>query len=285
MTMPEQVLVARDVDVEPLLRAARAEIAQLSLQIRSANREADEIEAALAEHESSARDLLRTSLDELIESKRQELESELEHELVRAAAVVSAAQEEVARSSLGPSGRMEDPMGPARATPPEQLPSRRLQVVADDETDGDDEAGGSEDLGPDAIAPAVQVGISIDAPLAGSRPLSDVQDVDDQVPPLTPEAQPVGDIPSDPALLRELVSAAVTAAVAQAVSALQTGIRPVSAAPMASAPETTGVHTAIPVHPPQRPRPSLWRRLLHVDVLLPLVLVVIVFVVLLAWVG
>lgn len=310
---PEKVLVARDADVEPLVRATRAEIAQLSLQLRSTLHEAEELEAALAEDDASGRELLRASLDELIEERRRDLEQEMEREMERAAALIASAQDEAAR-----------PQPPAAGDPPP--PPRRLQVVSEPsrpvlpwapeplegstEVEGSTEAEGSTE-GEPGETPAG----AIDHPPAGG-PGPVAGPVDE--PSLEREAEPPaeeaaagpdpasgddgpgagdaarpsedpptlawrGDVPTDPALLRELVSAAVTAAVGAAVGAAPAA----RTAWPAGSPwlyESTAAHEVGP-HPPSGPRPSAWRRLLYVDVVLPLVLVVIVFVVLLAWVG
>lgn len=337
MNEPEPVLVARGTDVERLMRTARAEIAQLSLQIRSVDHEADELEADLASDDTSARDLLRVSLDELVESRRLELEQVLEQELVRAAAVVSEAQGEEARSRLEPGPTAE---APAQVTPallplvPGPIPPRRLQVVVDDrddEDDGDveDEPETPQGAEPHAVTPSAETALVVNARRAGAvpapllaAPAIDVApapqplvepDRHDEEPEATPEpaptspgvedhdaawvspeteptvrpgVPPIGDVPADPALLRELVSAAVTAAVGQAINAIDGGAaRARGASPPQWGPEGTGVHAAIPVQPMHPARPPLWRQLLHLDVLLPLVLVIIVFVVLLAWVG
>lgn len=317
---PEQVLVAAGDEVEPLLRGARAQVAQLSLQLRSAEHEAGALEAALNEDDTSARDLLRAGLAELVESRRHELEQDLEQELVRAAAAVSAARSEAARIRLTASpAAVADPpsAGQPGETPPAVEPSeavapRRLQIVADDEgvhTASGDEQAATElvdeprpepDPDPDSIEVAdaderawwaAMPGVETEPPgpapadEAAAAPEAAADEADDDSSETAADAAPRSgsdpDLPTAASLLRELVTAAVTAAVAQAVGA-------VGAARQGPSPgwtdQPTGVNPMLPVHAP-RSRPPFWRQLLHADVILPLVLVVIVFVVLLAWVG
>lgn len=285
---PEQVLVAAGDEVEPLLRAARAQIAQLSLQLRSADHEANELEAALSEDDTSGRDLLRAGLDELIESRRHELAQDLEQELARAADVVSAARSEAARIRL-----TAPPVEPSGGTG-----ARRLQVVADDEGDdpsSDDqppaeladekapppdppepvETAGVDDRAWRAAVPGVYEGAPEPAP---AHEAVVAQEQPSEKADAAPRSDP--DLASAP-LLRELVSAAVTAAVSQALGAV--GAARQSPSPVWTD-QPTGVNPMLPVNA-RAPRPPFWRQLLHVDVILPLVLVVIVFVVLLAWVG
>lgn len=305
MPEPEHLVVARADEVEPLLSDARAQVARLTLQIRSTNHEADELEAALANDDTSARDLLRMSLDELIDSRRHELDQALEQELVKAAASVSAAQDEAARE------RLASPARPPSRDSSAPMPPRRLEVVSQPLTEEEGTAAIPPD-GPGAVVPpslwapvvesttvdageteepAVEVGVpetsSSDSgskqAVGSSSTTLDVEDDDATWQPPSAGQATVQDGPSDvsadPALLRELVSAAVTAAVAQAVAH-----RGGSAGPRSWVYEPTGVHVPLPTAP-QPPRRPFWRQLLHVDVILPLVLVVIVFVVLLAWAG
>lgn len=290
---PDQVLVARDVDVEPLLRSVRAEIAQLSLAVRSANHEADELEAQLAEDDTSPQDLLRTSLDELMETRRHELEQALEQDLVRAAALVGEAQEDAARA------RLEATAEPVASLPVashdlDRQPTapRRLQVVESvREWGAHDEAEERPDAPPliedrPARAPADDALADDDAPTDDVP--ADEASADAGAPEpaseLAPPPRPSGDVPTDPVLLGELVSAAVTAAVSQAVSVALPAAAAYPAYPVGPPwpHQLTGVHPAAPAATPRQP---LRRALFHLDVVLPLLAVLIVFVVLLAWVG
>lgn len=320
---PEKVLVARDVDVEPLVRATRAEIAQLSLQLRSTLHEAEELEAALAEDDASARELLRASLDELIEERRRELEQEMERETERAASLLASAQDEAASAQPPAAGSpasprrlqvVSEPSGPVSDWAPEPLTPRpaegSTEVEASTGAEGSTEVEGSTEDEPEET-PAGAIGsppagapgphaAPVDEPIlehevepsaeeaaAGPDPAPG-DDAPGAGQTVRPSEDPStlawrGDVPTDPALLRELVSAAVTAAVGAVVGAAPTS-RTGWPAGNPWLYESTAAHELEP-HPPSGPRPSAGRRLLHVDVVLPLVLVVIVFVVLLAWVG
>lgn len=307
MPGPEHLVVASDVEVEPLVRAARAEIAQLSLQIRAANHEAAQLEDALAEDDTRARDLLRASLDEFLESRRGELEKALEEEVVRGAALVAATREELARARpLPPVEPVIAPPSPEPRVDRSQVGGqeggtrRLLQVVGVPQ----DDLGTRRDVPPEVRQ---DVGAVDDAQVAVRRRTDGGDDqpilpVDETAAPAVGEGRPGPDvghrtataehlppIPTmsahDGVLLRELVSAAVAAAVSQ-------GIRVGHAAPP---PRLTSAEAPGPARPAHASRPSAGdrtrprrlaaRQLLHVDVVLPLVLVVIVFVVLLAWVG
>lgn len=312
-------------EVEPLLRAARAEVAMLTLQLRSALHEAAELEQALAEEEpSEAPDALRADLDELVQARRRELDRELDDARAEAARLVEAAraeaaavvarvaeqQREAARRSreqgsaptrLGAGGRDDedsepapdvadaepDAGGAANGTPP----PRRLQVVADkaDEADDHPDADRADSVPPaaDSVPPAdaptsVAVSPAAGAPTADPVPPADDAPTSVAMPPVAavPPETPAPATPdalgpaATPDLVSQIVQGAVAAAVAQVVSTMQGGgmsgpaLQPVTVRP-----------------PAVGPRQPIWRAALHLDVVLPLFAVLIVFVVLLAWVG
>lgn len=78
-----------------------------------------------------------------------------------------------------------------------------------------------------------------------------------------------------PDMVGQLMEAAVAAAVAQVLSARDAAATPVAGSP---GPPAYAAST-------ERQRQPLWRAALHLDVVLPLLAMLIVFVVLLAWVG
>jgi hypothetical protein len=60
---------------------------------------------------------------------------------------------------------------------------------------------------------------------------------------------------------------------------------PPFAGPVYPAASSTGQHPAVHVAPPAAPREPFLRRLLHLDVILPILAALIVLIVLFAWVG
>ncbi|MFZ6004517.1 MAG: hypothetical protein ACOYXM_11365 [Actinomycetota bacterium] len=234
MSDVDQAVVAPVDDVEWARRAARAEVARLSLAVRAAQRDTALREMAAVEVcalASAAEALLAQSLDELVEARRTERQRDL--------AVAIAAAEQVAADAL------------ERAELHNEPPSSTGQ--------------------PDVSATAV----ALDEPPSST-------------------AQPGG--PSTAASLdelRSLVQAAVAAGLAeareQAVATLHlvpavvgppTEIRRVPAAQRPAEPRSVG---HLPVD--ESDETPFWRRLVHADVLLPLIAALIVTVVFAAWMG
>lgn len=235
MSDVDQAVVAPVDDVEWARRAARAEVARLSLAVRAAQRDTALREMAAVEAcalASAAEALLAQSLDELVEARRTERQRDL--------AVAIAAAEQVAADALERVERHDEP------------PSSTGQ--------------------PDVSATVV----ALDEPLSST-------------------AQPGG--PSTAVSLdelRALVQAAVAAGLAeareQAVATLHlvpavvgppvTEIRSVPAAQRPAEPRSVG---HLPVD--ESDEPPFWRRLVHADVLLPLIAALIVTVVFAAWMG
>lgn len=273
---PEQVLVAGGDDVEPLLRTTRAEIARLSLQARALEHEAEQLEAALATDDVREAELLRASLDELVQSRRHELEQELEQEVVRAAALVAEAQQQAAVAPLHATAERESPASGGWSRPPaEPEPS----------PSGDGEPGDH-----DRDDPAERLDEQSGEQRHHDPAARHAEDPGDQrgKDRSEPHAEDTGEQPDaavDPSVVRELVSAAVSAAVAELVRAGTVVGAHRAAAPWPDEPWPSGQTRARPALAPERPRPPWWRQLLHVDVFLPLLLVVIVIVVLMAWAG
>lgn len=265
------VLVVDDGEAEQLFRAARAGLAMLSLQLRSlptpepvGPAEGDPTDPGPAEV------LLRTSLEQSVEGRRIELRDELEQVRADAAAHVAAARHEAASIVAGATeATLQVLLGGARpATPAPTLrvvtdePPRRspLQTLA--------EAEPAESSLPETEAPR--------APAERAR-----------------AAHPASNLGG--AALEGSVTRAVSAALAEVFAAGQAALAPPTAsspAPLPTAAPTAPV-PAVP-SPAAEPVPAATtaaaprsglRRFLYADVLLPMVAVLIVLVILLAWVG
>lgn len=220
------VMATPDAQTDPLVRSARADVARLSLQVRTAQDEFDRAQQRPLVDRTSARELLQTSLDEVVLARRRELSRVLDEERRAAERVVAEAHEEAAAI-----------VAAALAA--------RVQ--------NDEHAAGAA-----AVATA---------PSDPGAPASAIDPPTPAVPMIKPP--PPSAVPP-PEYLAQVVQAAVTATLAQVgVAALAGGMRP---APQGRASVVAN-------------RPSFRRRLLHLDVLLPLIAVLLVFLVLLAWVG
>lgn len=241
-SLPEltPVLVAADdEDVTEILRAARAEVAQLSLALRAANHELElaeqrrpELDAALGEVDlAGARQFLRIVLEQHVAARRTELADELEETRTEAARIVASAEERAdAHVATAREAALAALLQPAQPLPP--LPP--LPAAVDDED------------GPAAPAP--------DEP-GRETTVSHLQEV-------------VADGADTTAL-----------GIASILSALQ----PVLAAQAVQ--PSPAAQPALTVRAVRTPRPSLASRLLFADVLLPMIAVVVVLIVLIAWVG
>jgi hypothetical protein len=218
----EPVQVAREDEVEALVRAARAGIAMLSLQLRSAQQDAENAEQRADERDfSGARELIDASLASWIESRRHLMAQELEQAREDAGDLVSTAHAEAA----------------------------------------------------DVVARASEESLAV--LLAGTRIR-----VDGPAPSLrvVPE-QPVEPVTAPAPGAHPSVPLVVTPPVVERAAEPAPGVvvEPAPAREPAVAPST-------PAEPPT-PVPARAKPLLHLDVLLPMVAVLVVLIVLLAWVG
>lgn len=341
---PEPVLVAPEPAVEPLIRAARASIAMLSLQLRTAQHKAE-----LAERSDGGVDMgeattmLRRSLDERLETRRLELQQRLDAENRAGEAVIAAAREDAAAivaeareraaracavdAGPGAAGPDDDSRPVLRrslhiVTPSPALDWRRAPAGPPAEAAGPSSpAPAVPDCAPDSNAenalarpPRARPGprltarprleaepegpATIEAVLEASDPRpreagSDTRrrpgDQEESGPAPAPESWREVEKPAEPpapmvvlspATLSEIVQSAVVAALAQAGAFTATRPQPVVVAP-APAPGP-GPSTPTPVPGPEG---TLRSRFLHPDIVLPMVAVLVVFVILLAWVG
>lgn len=253
---PVQVL--DEEKAEDLVRAARAGLALLSLQLRSlptpAPAGADERDPADA---GAAEVLLRTSLERTVDVRRIELRDELEQVRADAAAHVAAARHEAATIVADATdATLQVLLQGVRPV----SPGANLRVVTDDH--------------------------------AGRSP---VPTVDEEEPAPEPEERVRGGHPASGfggAALEGSVTRAVSAALAEVFAAGQAAVA------LHGAPTPASTSWTVDVAPPPVPGPSSpaepaaapatasrLRRFLYVDVVLPMIAVLIVLVILLAWVG
>jgi hypothetical protein len=271
------VLVIDEDQGDQLVRTARAGLAMLSLRVRSVAPDplpvvdltrADAVELAASEV------LLETSLERCLAGRRQEMTTELEQLRADAAAHVAAARHEAATMvTLATEETLQTLLQGLRPT----APAPRLRVVtADEELPRGGWSGPVERVEPGVhglVAPAAAL-----ATAAAS-------------PPPVPLAAPVAGVG---ALSVDDLSAVVSAAVA---SAMPAAVAAPGVAPLAGPLATTQAVPAVvpltvspdevlptPAHAAASP-PSTLRRFLYVDVILPMIAVLILIVVLLAWVG
>lgn len=283
----QTMLVASPEDVEPLIRAARAKVAMLSLQLRSALRDADELEQQMAAaDEPGAVAGLRSCLDEMVQSRRRELDRVLADERADADRLIDAARSEaaaiIARAAEDRAARQAEADQRTRAEAAAPSPSSLAPPTAD--AGFPPAVGGAE-----ASSPALRV--------VTGEPL-DEHDIEPPVPvpPETPIERASTTAEAAPEGLPEMVGQLIDAAIAAAVTQVLNARGPMTAAAAPWPPAAAGPAATWPAgaeQPRLSPEPANTvqhreprrRSLLHLDVVLPLLAVLIVFVVLLAWVG
>lgn len=279
MSQVDHVMSDPDAHGESSPRFERAEVARLALAVRAARREAEHLEREAEERTAAVQEseaFLRQSLDRLVSDRRERHRHELAEATAAAARTVAAARRAVGagppptRSSRGDGGK--DPGVGTNGRSEEHL---RLRLVVDatgevpalDETvaaptapwDGTEHPTLAGTAGRDRRAGAPSVPITATGPTAG----------------ISREE------------LRDVVQAAVVAALAEATDR--------AVATMRMVPALAG--HAVPGVPLDASRfaptaqmidvaePSIWRRFAHLDVLLPLVAAVIVILLFFAWMG
>lgn len=269
-------------DVQPAVHAARAGVAVLALQVRAAVHEADLAERSRDVRWESAREVLRMSLDELLDERRSALDHALAEARAEAATTVAAAHAEADRIVVEARRRQVEirqrldpdeprpgggpPAEPTAVTPPR---SAYAEPPVDEPEKAVVEPAESEAVaGTETHEPDPEPAWGEEPPDSATHPSS---------------ADAAGSLgPQPQALLltaegvAQLLQAAVAAGVSQAF--LATGGAP-TPTPLPAPP------LAVPSATPVVVRRPLWRRLLYVDVVLPLIAVLVVVVVLLAWVG
>jgi len=246
---------AADDDVQDLLRSARADIARLSLQLRSIRRKADDAErragtAALGDEGAdiaAARRLLQAGLRDRLDARRRELADELDKARAEAARVVASA----CRRADAYVAAAHDSVLASVLSPDEGLaPLPRLSPAIDlDDLVGPDDAG---------APPTDDIG-------TGPAPIA------------SPEGAP--DIATLPSPFAEQGAMAWAAATGLPATPYPSPLLP----PAAGAGLPSGAQA--PAQGSRIAGPAPWSRLLFADVLLPLIAAVVVLVILLAWAG
>ena len=242
----EPVHVAPEGEVDALVRAARAGIAMLSLQLRSAQQDAELAESRAQEHDFvGARELIDASLTHWVESRRLQMAQELEQAREDAVNLVSAAHAEAADVVAQASEEsLAVLLAGMRTRPDGGAPG--LHVVP-------------EQLVAPVVLPAPRDHPSVPVVLPPSpAPEPQVDLVPEPVPDSAPAPEPVpqGEV------VREADTTSAPAVVVTPAAPPSTDGEPASTSP-----------------------PSRLNQLLYLDVLLPLLAVLVVLVVLLAWVG
>ncbi len=287
------VLVVPEGEGDQLLRAARAELAVLSLQLRTAVHEAEVAEARAHRPDlSDARALLDASLEHTMAVRRRALDDELAEARSDAALAVAAARgaaaDVVAAASEEMLAALLEGVRPALIAPPS------LRVVGD----------GQAELAPPSSAKA-------EHPAGGAVAPPEPEPVTQTVAPSL-AAEPVVAAAAAAQVTAPAVEAAAARVAAPAVEPAAESVEPAAVpGPVVAEPpavEAVTAPTAVHVVPPSpiappptlaiapapapaqlavatAPRRPLLRRFFYVDVLLPMLAVLIVLVVLLAWVG
>lgn len=259
LPVPRQVVAAGDEDVDAVVRAARAHVARLSLELRSLRHEAELAQPTADDPGAggevldipAARQFLHAGLENRLSSRRREMRIELDEARTAAALRIRDAQDESARlvgvareelmaALVSATGR---PDGVARSG----VRASQRQMA--------EPTAGRIALEPATPSPWAPIADGVVAPTEARVAL-----------PLAPPATPTLVLPAP----------VVAPAPAPASS------MPPPAAPAPSPAPTP--HVPAPRAPaPGRRKPSLRAKFLHADVMLPLIAVVIVLVVLVAW--
>jgi hypothetical protein len=287
-----RVVVSRGSEVEPLMRTASAAVKALAERLESALRDAAAAERAVGDvsHEAAVEEEWNASLQVIrqeVEERRSRLAAELD-EARRAAAVrvaaargeavalVRAAGDELASSLAGEAASPSEstlapPLRPAPATPADPAPVDAPPVDAP-----------PVDV-PPVDVPPVDVPPAAASNAASAPPTGVVLPAG--MPPFVAVMIPAADGTGQPSYVLAPTVAAASWPVMSAPAAVAGPVAPIPSASYPNGP-------ADPAAPGQvlepRPRPTArdgLTRMLHVDVILPLIAVAIVIVVLLAWLG
>jgi hypothetical protein len=277
-----RVVVSRGSEVEPLMRTASAAVKALAERLESALRDAAAAERAVGDvsHEAAVEEEWNASLQVIrqeVEERRSRLAADLDGARREAAdrvaaaraeavALVRAAGDELASSLAGEAASPSEstlapPLRPAPATPADPAPVDAPPV----------------DVPPVDVPPAAASNAASAPPTGVVLPAG--------MPPFVAVMIPAADGTGQPSYVLAPTVAAARGPVWWAPAAVAGPVAPI---PSASSPNGPA-HPAAPgqVLEP-RPRPTArdgLTRMLHVDVILPLIAVAIVIVVLLAWLG
>jgi hypothetical protein len=293
-----RVVVARGSEVEPLMRQASASVKALADRLESALRYAAASELAVgdASHGEAVEAEWEASLQVIrqeVEERRSRLAAELDDARREAAervataraeamAVVRAAGDELASSLSGGDVSVHagptvaepvGPTGPSDVSEPIELTDASVPPA--------DPAPSPADPAPSDLPPAA----ASDAPPVPPMPPAGMV-APSGMPPFVAVMIPAADGSGQPSYVLAPTVAAASWPVMSPPPVVTGAVAP---APMASYPNAPAHPAAAPgqVFEP-RPRPTArggLTRMLHVDVILPLVAVAIVIVVLLAWLG
>jgi hypothetical protein len=272
-----RVVVSRGSEVEPLMRTASAAVKVLAERLESALRDAAAAERAVGDvsHEAAVEEEWNASLQVIrqeVEERRSRLAADLDGARREAAdrvaaaraeavALVRAAGDELASSLAGEAASPSEstlapPLRPAPATPADPAPV---------------------DAPPVDVPPAAASNAASAPPTGVVLPAG--------MPPFVAVMIPAADGTGQPSYVLAPTVAAASWPVMSAPGGVAGPVEPMPAASYPNGP----AHPAAPgqVLEP-RPRPTArdgLTRMLHVDVILPLIAVAIVIVVLLAWLG
>jgi hypothetical protein len=272
-----RVVVSRGSEVEPLMRTASAAVKALAERLESALRDAAAAERAVGDvsHEAAVEEEWNASLQVIrqeVEERRSRLAADLDGARREAAdrvaaaraeavALVRAAGDELASSLAGEAASPSEstlapPLRPAPATPADPAPV---------------------DAPPVDVPPAAASNAASAPPTGVVLPAG--------MPPFVAVMIPAADGTGQPSYVLAPTVAAASWPVMSAPAAVAGPVAPIPSASYPNGP-------ADPAAPGQvlepRPRPTArdgLTRMLHVDVILPLIAVAIVIVVLLAWLG
>jgi hypothetical protein len=272
-----RVVVSRGSEVEPLMRTASAAVKVLAERLESALRDAAAAERAVGDvsHEAAVEEEWNASLQVIrqeVEERRSRLAADLDGARREAAdrvaaaraeavALVRAAGDELASSLAGEAASPSEstlapPLRPAPATPADPAPV---------------------DAPPVDVPPAAASNAASAPPTGVVLPAG--------MPPFVAVMIPAADGTGQPSYVLAPTVAAASWPVMSAPAAVAGPVAPIPSASYPNGP-------ADPAAPGQvlepRPRPTArdgLTRMLHVDVILPLIAVAIVIVVLLAWLG
>jgi hypothetical protein len=253
------VAVVAEADVDQLVRTARAGVAMLSLQLRTAVNDAAAAEV-VDEHVdlSGAHDLARASLDRYVADRRRELAEELEQARADAAFTVTAARTEAAELVAAAS---------------EETRRLLLAGVTPLPVDGPPSLRVVPDGGETVVVPDEPSARELTAPMVETE----------TAPPQ------VGAVPPAAEVAAPLAAGVALAATPAEVSVLAPPALPVDVLPVVQ-PAPAGLAAHVPAHAAtgaavEQPARRGLSRFRYRDVVLPMIAVLVVLVVLLAWVG
>jgi hypothetical protein len=276
------VLVAEEAEVDELVRTARAGVALLSLQVRNAKEEASRAAAASLDWDlDAARALLTTTIEERMRARRVQMAQELEATRTDAARLVLATRSEAAAMITAAGEETLDVLLAGTAPAAVEAPSLRAVGGAPPDADADireveQPHAASDARGARPPEPALSV-VSV-TPLGEPAPMvapaeapEPVVEPDLVVTPPAPAA-----IPQPTAMIEAPGPAPTVCVPVGPASEVVTAAAAAAAAVAAPAPAPAAV---------PGPGRSRLAQFLYVDVLLPMVAVLVILVVLLAWIG